>query len=246
MTSNLIPLATHQNVRFKLNKYRPYFAKIGNIIKQYNMRVDTHPNQFCVLNSIREEVVHASINILQMHKNMFDLMKYNGKIIIHIGSSNGGKKESMKRFIINFNKLEPSLQKMILLENDDKTFNVANTLSLCEKLNIPMVLDYHHHLCNNTGKKIEDYLERIFKTWGNNIPKMHFSSPKNKKNKRHHHDYIDSDKFIDFITKLKSMNHDVDIMLEAKMKDDALFRLIRQLKYKTSYKVLGSVIYLED
>ena len=31
------------------------------------------------------------------------------------------------------------------------------------------------------------------------------------------------------------INKDVDIMLEAKAKDEALFKLIRQLKYKTDY-----------
>ena len=42
---------------------------------------------------------------------------------------------------------------------------------------------------------------------------------------------------IDFIEKIKFTNKDFDVMIEAKQKDDALFRLIRQLKYKTDYKI---------
>ena len=42
---------------------------------------------------------------------------------------------------------------------------------------------------------------------------------------------------------IKKYNRDIDIMIEAKMKDDALFRLIRQLRY-LGYKVKGTTIYL--
>ena len=96
-----------------------------------------------------------------------------------------------------------------------------------------MVLDYHHHICNNNNLNINDYLERIFNTWKNNIPKIHFSSPKNntKKEFRTHHDYIFVEDFIEFLEKIKTYNKDIDIMLECKAKDEALFRLVRQLKY---------------
>ena len=49
--------------------------------------------------------------------------------------------------------------------------------------------------------------------------------------------------FVDFLSILKEINMDLDIMIEAKMKDDALFRLVRQLKY-LNYKVEGTTIYI--
>ncbi|MDD2470031.1 MAG: UV DNA damage repair endonuclease UvsE [Bacilli bacterium] len=244
LTSNLIPLLTHQDVKINLNKYKEKFNHIGNIIKLNNMRVDTHPDQFCVLNSVREEVVISSISILKSHQTMFKLLNYDSKAIIHIGSSVGGKKESIKRFENNFNKLDEELQKMIILENDDKIFNISNTLKLCERLKVPMVLDYHHHLCNNTGQKIEKYIDRIVKTWGDDPPKMHFSSPKKKKEKRSHNDYIDVDAFIKFIDKIKVIDRDIDIMLEAKMKDVALFKLINDLKEKTKYEFINESTFI--
>jgi UV DNA damage endonuclease len=76
------------------------------------------------------------------------------------------------------------------------------------------------------------------------IPKIHFSSPKDKKNKRSHNDYINVDDFIDFLEKIKFTNKDFDVMIEAKKKDDALFRLIRELKYKTDYKIEKNTIFL--
>ena len=144
-----------------------------------------------------------------------------------------------------FQTLPPKLQQIIALENDDKIFNIRNTLSLCEKLNIPMVLDYHHYICNRNQEKIEDYIERIFATWRHmkEKPKIHMSSPKDKKQKRAHNDYINSTDFITFLEKIRFTNQDIDVMIEAKMKEEALFRLVRELKYKTDYKFINSTTF---
>lgn len=244
MTSNLIPLATHPNVDFEIFKrYDKYFKEIGKIIKENNLRVDMHPDQYCVLNSINNNTVNTSINILKNCQNMFDAMNINSKLVLHVGGKTNGKKEGMKRFINNFNLLDDNLKKMIILENDDKVYNIKNVLKICNTLNIPMVLDYHHYKCNKTNEKIEDYIEKIFNTW-DTIPKIHFSSPKSKKEKRAHHEYIDCDEFIKFIEKIKFIERDFDIMIEAKKKDDALFRLVRELKYKTDYKFINSTTFL--
>ena len=244
MTSNLIPLATHPSVEFEIfKKYDKYFKEIGNIIKNNNLRVDMHPDQFCVLNSINFDTVKTTISILEFYQNMFDAMKIKSKLVLHVGGKTNGKKEGIKRFIDNFNLLNDELKHMIILENDDKVYNIRNVLKICNTLNIPMVLDYHHYKCNKSNEKIEDYIEKIFDTW-DTIPKIHFSSPKSKKEKRSHHEYIDVDEFIKFIEKIKFVDRDFDIMIEAKGKDDALFRLIRQLKYKTDYKFINSTTFL--
>ena len=189
MTSELIPLVTHPLVKYDfLNQYKKYYKKIGNIIKENNLRVDIHPSAYTVLNSINKEVVISTINILEFYQKMYELMDIKSKIILHVGSKTLGKREGIKRFINNFEKLTKETQKLIVLENDDKSYNIRNVLSLCEKLDIPMVLDYHHFKVNKNNEKIEDYIERIFNTWKDDIPKIHFSSPKDKKNKKSHND----------------------------------------------------------
>ncbi len=247
LTSKLIPLATHKEINFEyINKYKKYYDNISTLINKYNIRVDTHPDQFCVLNSTNKEVVENSIKILDYHYNILKALGVKDIIVIlHIGSSVLGKKNSISRFINNFNKLPNHLKNIIVLENDDKVYNVDDTISLANKLNIPMVLDYHHHNCNKSSNSIDYYLNDIIKSWGNKVPKIHFSSPKNntKKDFRSHHDYIDSDEFIKFMNIIKKYNVDMDIMLEAKAKDDALFRLVRELKYKTNYKFVDETTF---
>lgn len=242
LSPNIIPLATHPNVDINyINIYKDNFKKIGNMIKLYNIRVDIHPNHYCILNSPNKEVIQTSKKILKYNYNIFKAMGIDGKIILHVGGLYKDKDKSIKRFISNFKKIDKEIRNMIILENDDKVYNIKDTLLICESLNIPMVLDYHHFKCNNCGEDITEYIERILNTWKEQKlnPKMHFSSPKSKKEFRNHNDYINSDDFIKFIKMLTNYNTDIDIMLECKRKDEALFKLIRELKYKTNYKFIN-------
>ena len=244
MSHKLIPLATHDLVDYDyVSCYRKNFLEIGNLIKKYGIRVDTHPDQFCVLNSDKRKVVADSINILRFHSILFKNMGIDGKTVLHVGGAYGDKGEALIRFKENFRLLDDALKRMIILENDDKIFDMVDVLNLCEELDIPMVLDYHHYKCCNNGEDIERYLPRILNTWKGCKAKMHFSSPKNSKEKRNHSDYINVKDFIDFLNILKKFDTDIDVMLECKEKDEALFRLIRQLKYY-GFNVVGTSIIL--
>lgn len=244
MTSHLVPLLTYpKSYNNILIKHKEKLNEIGNYIKNKNMRVDMHPDQFLVLNSINPSVVESTILSLEYYDSLMRFLNLNTNIILHIGSSQEGKNKAMKRFEENFNKLKKPIKDKIAIENDDKVFNIRNTLTLAKKLNVPMVLDYHHFSVNKNNEKIEDFIIDIFSTW-KTTPKIHFSSPRSKKDKRSHHDFIDSDTFIEFIEKIKFCDIDFDIMIEAKQKDEALFKLVRELKYKTNYKFLDETTFI--
>lgn len=235
ITSKLIPLATHPEVTNW--RYRTYFKielkRIGDLIRKYSMRVDTHPDHFNVLNSTREEVVEKTKNELLFHNNLFEDMEYSeGKMIIHIGSGQEGKDKSMERFIKNYNELPSRVSSRLILENDDKLFTAREVLHVCNKVNIPMVLDIHHHVCNNDNEKIEDVIADFLKSWEGEVfpPKIHISSPKDGLKDRKYADYINPNDFINFIEKYRTYNQDLDVMIEAKQKDLALFKLVKDIK----------------
>lgn len=243
LSSNLIPLATKEDVSFDYTvAYQDYYDRIAHLIHTHHLRVDFHPSEYCVLNSVKEEVVKASFEILKYHYQLLENLNIKDKIlIVHIGSNAFGKKNSLTRFIHNFKKLPKEIQECIAIENDDKIFTVEDALYLSDILQVPVCLDYHHYLCN----KSEIDLEKIIHSW-KITPKMHFSSPKSKLKKefRSHHDYIDSDRFIEFLESIKHLNCDLDIMIEAKKKDEALFRLVRELKYKTDYHFIDETTFI--
>ena len=243
LTSKLIPLSTHPEVIWE---YEKYFSKelkrIGDIIKKSHMRVDFHPSEYCVLNSTKKEVVEQSIDILKYHYNLLCYLKVeNPLLVLHIGSKEFGKEKSLTRFVNNFKKLPKNIQKVIAIENDDKSFNIEDCINLSKKIDIPIILDYHHHICNPSRQNIKELLPQILKTW-KTTPKMHFSSPKSKLKKEYcsHNEYINIDEFMLLLNLIKKEQVDIDIMIEAKKKDEALFRLVRELKYKSD------VIFLDE
>ena len=238
LSSNFIPCASIIEYDYP-NIFKKEFKEISKLIKG---RFDMHLSEYCILNSTNKEVVKRSIDEIKYHYKLLKSFKVKPNLIIHIGSKSFGKENSITRFINNFNKLPNYLKNTLLIENDDKVFNVEDTLKLCQKIKRPMVLDVHHHNCNKTDKDLSNYLNEIFNTW-DTTPKIHFSSPKNKKDFRAHNDYINSDDFINFI---KLIDRDIDIMLEAKAKDDALFRLVRELKYKTNYNFIDETTIKKD
>ena len=235
ITSNLIPLLTHPEVDFDYKRFfKKDFEYIGNLIKDNNIRVDTHPDQFNVINSTKKDVVESTLRNLKAQAELFDDLNYlYGKMVLHVGSSQGGKEASIDRFIENLKLFPQNITDKLIIENDDKTFTAKDVLGLCKQINKPMVLDVHHHICNNEGEEIGELLPEVFKTWENEIlpPKIHFSSPREFENDRKHADYINSSDFIKFLEKAKEVcDIDFDIMIEAKQKDLALEKLMKELK----------------
>ncbi|MGL5346206.1 MAG: UV DNA damage repair endonuclease UvsE [Peptostreptococcaceae bacterium] len=246
ITSNFIPLATHPDVMWD---YRKYFEKdfeyIGKIIKENNLRVDAHPDQFNVINSDKPNVVENTLRTLNMQVDLFEAMKYDeGKMVIHIGGATGGKEKAIARFINNLKEFPDRIVNRLILENDDKTFTAKDVLNICQQTKLPMVLDVHHHNCKNEGEAAGELLKEVFETWNNEklVPKMHFSSPREFINDRKHADFIEAKVFVDFIKIVKeTVDKDFDIMIEAKQKDLALNKLIEDIaKIEPNIKIIDN------
>jgi UV DNA damage endonuclease len=178
-----------------------------------------HPSQVVNINSPTEEVVKTSIKDLIYHYNILNNLGVpDFDIIIHVGGVYGDKVAAMKRFIRIFNKLPEQLRNHIVLENDDKSYNINDVMKIHKYCGMPVVLDFHHHVCNNNGLELD--LKAVFDTWGNKIPKIHMSSPKSDKEFRSHSEYININSCKNFLKQAEPFTY--DIMVEAKGKDNAV------------------------
>lgn len=234
LSSSLVPLATHPEVMWDfVTPFKNEWGELGRLIQQFKLRVSFHPNQFTLFTSPRNEVTRNAIKDMEYHYKMLEAMNVleTSIINIHIGGAYGDKTESISRFHLNLKQLPTNIKKQMTLENDDKTYDVSETLTACEKENIPMVLDYHHFMANKGEVDLSFYLERIFDTWShtNLIPKVHISSPKSEQAYRSHSDYVSVDFVLPFFKIAKDLNRDFDIMIEAKQKNLAMHRLIEEL-----------------
>jgi UV DNA damage endonuclease len=234
LSSSLVPLATHPEVMWDfVTPFKKEWTELGKIMKQNNMRTSFHPNQFTLFTSPREEVTTNAIKDMEFHYAMLEAMGVvNQSVInIHIGGAYGDKEETLKRFHKNIIGLPTSIKKITTLENDDKTYNVEETLLACEKEGMAMVLDYHHYMANSGEVKLPDYLPRIFNTWENSklVPKVHLSSPKSDSAFRSHADFVSIEFVLPFLKMAKELNQNFDIMIEAKQKNLAMHQLVEDI-----------------
>lgn len=276
-SSKLIPLFGHND----LLDWQPIpdltdaFVEIGAYVKKHSMRTSFHPDHFTVLSTPREDVLASSIADLDRHVHMLEAMGLDEsvKCNIHIGGAYGDKKIAGARFIEQFLALPERIRRRMTLENDDKTFNTLETLTICEEVGVPMVLDIHHHAVNPPRATIESMATehaierdaehttenmaaqmtalwpRIQDTWTKCSgfpdlpPKIHVSSPKNNKSIRSHADYVDPAQLITFLRDIAPITPRLDVMLEAKMKDSALIQLIEDLKSDEHIKLLDQASF---
>lgn len=251
-SSRLIPLATHEALSCwdYMTPLKGKLAELGGFVRQHNMRVDFHPDHFVVLNSPRPDVFANSVKNLQMHYLLVQGMKIDPthRCVLHVGGNYKDTEKSLERFVVNWSDVPLPIQQMIMLENDDTSFTLEDTLYLCEKLGIPLIFDYHHHLAHHHNKNWIENWDRVVETWkASPLPiKMHISSPKSEDKFRHHSDYVDVDMFFRFLNEIKGSIPQIDCMIEAKQKDEALFALINEIKERDNVEMIdGSSFYLQ-
>lgn len=227
LSSDLVPFASHEAIKGikYLDWIKSELRKIGQLCKDNNIRLSMHPSQVVNINSPSEDVVKTSVKDLIYHYNILNNLGVDDfDIIIHTGGVYGDKIEAMKRFIRVFNRLPEQLRKHIVLENDDKSYTIIDVMKIHKYCGMPIVLDFHHHVCCNNGSELD--LKAIFETWGNSkTPKIHMSSPKSDKEFRSHADYIDINYCKEFIQQAEQYTY--DIMIEAKAKDMAVEHFIK-------------------
>ncbi|MBS3680824.1 UV DNA damage repair endonuclease UvsE [Ornithinibacillus massiliensis] len=244
LTSRLIPLAYHRELLDWdfIMPIKDLLKEIGTYIQEHQLRVDFHPDHFVLLNSPNKDVFHQSILTLKMHYLILKAMKIDRthRCVIHVGGKYMDKEKSLEQFIETWMDVPTGIQKLIMLENDDTSFTLEDMLYLCQKLNIPLVFDYHHHLALHQDSNWQRHWDSIVQSWEHSpLPiKMHISSPKSEKSFRHHADYIDSKLFFDFLHEIKGSIPQIDCMIEAKQKDKALFKLMEEIKNRDDVEVV--------
>ncbi|MFD2616719.1 UV DNA damage repair endonuclease UvsE [Terrilactibacillus laevilacticus] len=249
LTSRLIPLANHEELLDwdYMKPLQENLRDIGGFIKKHKMRIDFHPDHFVLLNSPKEDILKNAIKTLKLHYLLLKGMQLNPihRCVIHVGGKYKETEKSLERFIDNWMIVPRSIQKTIMLENDDTSFTLEDTLYLCEKLDIPLVFDYHHHLVHHHSNWEEDW-DRVVQTWRHSpLPiKMHISSPKSDKEVRHHSDYVDIDMFFKFLNVIKGSIPQIDCMIEAKKKDEALFKLMDEVRTRKDVEVIDGSSFL--
>ena len=237
VSSDLVPFGPLPEFPFEwAEAYGWLLDDIRRTVKKGGHRVTSHPGQYTVLNSPREEVVQNSIDELEHQAHVIELMDpKQSTMTLHVGGAYGDKPAAMEAFARNLDRLSDRARARLIIENDDKTFTLAETVALAERTGLPVVVDLFHHKCNpGEGCTWEDGLpelmERAVGTWGGRVPKLHLSSQK-PGTTTSHADYLTMDDVDELVGLMESVGGDApyDLMLEAKKKEQAVLEVKRYL-----------------
>ena len=232
MSSQILPLATHPVSGYTLESLdadgviRRSFASAGELARLHNVRLSFHPDQFVVLNSIRDEVVAASILELDTQARLGELVGAD-TITLHVGGMTDGKPAALERLERNIDRLSLAARSRLALENDDRLFTVKDLYELCLRSRVPLVYDVHHHRCNPDGLDVETATNLSTETWRGREPWMHLATARDgatAANPRPHADYIDPADFPG-----EWVNRTITVDVEAKAKDAAIVALLDAL-----------------
>lgn len=254
LSSEMFPFASHDVYGYKLAPFASEaLAEAGRVAGELGHRLTTHPGQFTQLGSPRPEVITAAIRDLEYHCELLDLLKLppqlnkDAVMILHMGGVFGDKEATIQRFRENYLKLPQGVKNRLVLENDDVCYTVHDLLPVCEELNIPLVLDYHHNNILYDKDKLREgtldimnLYDRIKATWTRKgiTQKMHYSEPcpgaVTDRQRRKHSPRVYS---------LPPCAPDMDLMIEAKDKEQAVFEVMRTLRLPGHEKIGDIVPY---
>jgi UV DNA damage endonuclease len=235
----------------ELTPFLTNIHKIAQLAHDNGIRLTMHPDPYAVLASPDADKVATTVRTLKWHARLFQVMEsyimqemgiadaFKDSILcLHIGGRYdklGGRPGTLLRWANNFRTLLPQyVQKHVCVENCEKNFNAQDLLPLCEELQIPLIFDFHHYNCyplyhpqEPKQMSLEELVPKVLLTWERRgmTPKFHLSDQDTaKSNVGAHAEFVNE--IPSQLLKLIDDNYKLDIMVEAKAKDFAVFYLL--------------------
>ncbi|KAI5115036.1 hypothetical protein M0805_005324 [Coniferiporia weirii] len=223
----MFPFASHPEHGYDLAFADTELKEIGATARKLGVRLTSHPGQFTQLGSPTKKVVDNAFRDLKYHCEIMDRMglDQDSIMIIHMGGMYGDKLATLERFKENYTKLPENVKGRLVLENDEMCYNVDDLLPICRELHIPLVFDYHHDWIYSSSRPPVELIPEINQLWHDKgiRPKQHYSEPRpgaqTVMERRAHSDRV---------ARLpEALPDDMDLMLECKDKEQAVFHLYR-------------------
>lgn len=233
LSSNLFPHFTDETVPlYNILFAKEELARAGELANRLNHRILMHPGQYNQIGAISDDVFTKTSEDLTHHANILDAMSISddGVLIVHGGGIYNDKEKTQQRWIEQFDELPKKVRRRLVIENCEKSWSTEDVLEISRATDIPVVFDFHHYHCYSKlhptvkQKSITDLIPEVLETWSARIPVMHISEQGNGRI-GHHSDYIDElpPELLEIVKKFP--NKVLDVEVEAKKKEQAIFRL---------------------
>lgn len=240
MSSEIFPWASEYDLEDlkDFDAIEEALYEAGLFANEHNIRLTCHPGPFNKLCSPNEQVVLNTIKDLEVNGRMMDLLCQPrspwAKINIHVGGAYNDKPMALANFCKNYERLSDAVKTRLTVENDDKD-SLYSTKELYDgifkQIGIPIVYDVHHHTLCTGGQTDYEAMSLAVSTWPKGTPPViHYSQSRSVE---HNDPKIKPQAHSDsYWTPVETYEFDVYVMLEAKHKEQALFKMRELLAEK--------------
>ncbi len=231
LSSDMFPRFTDDEVeKYDFKQFKPLLKMCGDFAKKTNQRITMHPGQYNQVGAKSQKVFDKTVEDLSHHCDILDSMGLddNAILTVHGGGVYGDKESAIRRWKEQFDDLPIGVKKRLTIENCELQYNVKDCIDIATDCKIPVILDTHHFNCYNqahdTEMIIDDFMDEIVETWGDRRVVAHVSEQKENARLGAHHDYVQ--KLPECLLNIpKEYSRGVDIEVEAKAKEKAIFKL---------------------
>jgi UV DNA damage endonuclease len=228
LTSNLVPFASHpaNTVRW-WELFAEQFAALGDLMRTHQMRLSTHPGQYTVLGSPREEVTRSSVAELEYHARMLRAFGLDAshKIVIHLGGAYDDRRANLARTVAAFGRLSGDVQARLAFEHDER-WSLEEALALAEQLDVPVVFDAFHQVLRPSFQAlgVRELVVLAGGTWKprDGRQEVHFSTQQPGLRPGAHAQTLDLDAFARFVAEVGDLP--LDCLIEVKDKEQSVLR----------------------
>lgn len=215
---------------YPIHQFDSKLSEIGRYARKHDLRLTFHPSQFNQVGTPNENVFAGTLRDLHAHAEILDRMGCDGEsvMVVHGGGTYGDKNATLERWVSQFRMLPANVQERLVLENCERAYNYNDMLKLSKVISRPVVFDTHHHDCYSSLvkplKNPELFLHRIIDTW-----RVHGLKPKFHVSEQDPHKRIGAHSILveTLPQYLFHCTDPIDVMIEAKGKEKAIFHLLR-------------------
>jgi len=249
LSSGIVPYGTHPDrpefdYRRQLDACAEGLAALGRRALELGVRLSTHPGQYTVLSALDPDLVRRSALDVEQDSALLDALGAGPEavVVVHVGGAYGDAPAALDRWARAWEQLSEPARRRVVVEHDERLFDLADVLTLHARVGVRVVFDLHHHRLNPAPglEDPADALGAAYATWPGEVrPKAHLSSPRTDlpdqgANGRLRLPRLDRHSDVvppwELAALLAAAPGPLDVMLEAKAKDLAVRALRAQLE----------------
>jgi len=235
LSSELFPHFSDECTPYSMDFAIPALKRLGDLARSLGQRITMHPGQFNQVGATSRDVFDRTVADLSYHASILDHMGMDSTSIlcIHGGGTYGDKETTMRRWVDQFDDLPSCVKSRLALENCERQYSTEDCIDMAYDCHIPVIFDTHHDACYRClhptyqPEDVIDQMPAIIDSWSGRTPLFHISEQRPDARIGAHSDYIESiPSYLYEVLETTSL----DIEVEAKMKEQAIFRLQQLVK----------------